>query len=250
MRIDWLFTKHDIASVRNEVERHAASPLLADRRARNLSPRKEEVSRQRFWRALCMALLTTQQPSGPVSAVSRLLCTRPFPLAHTALSAAPDPAEHATDILIAFGGIRRHGNIGSELATNLQLLEAGEWDRLLVVLGALYSLVDRNTERGVANYLDDTFKGLGPKQARNVLQALGLTRYEIPIDSRIARWLRDHRFPVPVSAAALSDREYYCFVLDGVQRLCETAKVLPCELDGAVFASFDREEWKLDLVRF
>jgi len=32
-------------------------------------------------------------------------------------------------------------------------------------------------------------KGIGPKQSRNLRQALGLLRYEIPIDSRIVKWL-------------------------------------------------------------
>jgi hypothetical protein len=34
-------------------------------------------------------------------------------------------------------------------------------------------------------------KGVGPTQARNLLQSLGLTWYEIPLDSRVVRWLRD-----------------------------------------------------------
>jgi hypothetical protein len=37
---------------------------------------------------------------------------------------------------------------------------------------------------GVAGYIQETFEGFGPKQSRNLLQALGLTRYEIPIDIR------------------------------------------------------------------
>jgi hypothetical protein len=35
------------------------------------------------------------------------------------------------------------------------------------------------TEEEVADYIDNHFVGFGPKQARNVLQALRLTRYEI-----------------------------------------------------------------------
>ena len=33
--------------------------------------------------------------------------------------------------------------------------------------------------------MSERLAGFGPKQARNLLQGLGLTRYEIPIDSRI-----------------------------------------------------------------
>ena len=42
----------------------------------------------------------------------------------------------------------------------------------------------RETEAEVADYINDTFRGFGPKQSRNILQELGLTRYEIPIDNR------------------------------------------------------------------
>ena len=137
-----------------------------------------------------------------------------------------------------------------ELSANLRLLEAGEWHTLHEALALLRRPATPDLERAVANYLDDNFAGLGPKQSRNVLQALGLTRYEIPLDSRVTRWLRDASFPVPVGATALSDRAYYCFVLDIVQQLCEATGVFPCELDGAVFAASDSAAWTPALVRF
>lgn len=250
MHIEWSFSDKDTQAVRATIEENADSPLLQDRRARNLAETREPITSERFWRALCMGLLTTQQPSGPTSAVSRLLCAKPFPLAHVPLANSPDPATSATAALVAYGGIRRHGSIGREIGENLRVLEGDEWSRLLEALSLLSSPADAKIERRVADYLNKTFLGLGPKQARNVLQALGLTRHEIPLDSRVAKWLRKQAFPVPVSAAALSDREYYCFVLDGVQRLCSAAGVFPCELDGAIFASYDKESWNPDLVRF
>ena len=90
---------------------------------------------------------------------------------------------------------------------------------------------------------DHDFHGFGPKQARNLLQSLGLTRHEIPIDSRIAKWLNDFGFPVRLSASALGDRHYYAFVMDGVQALCRASEVAPCVLDAAIFASFDGGGW-------
>ena len=84
-------------------------------------------------------------------------------------------------------------------------------------------------------------KGFGPKQSRNLLQALGLTRYEIPIDSRIIKWLNGSiSFPVKLTATALSDRNYYQFVCEGFQQLSAACGIYPCILDAAVFASYDR----------
>ena len=95
----------------------------------------------------------------------------------------------------------------------------------------------------VADFIDDSFAGFGPKQARNLLQSLGLTRHEIPIDSRITKWLNEFGFPVRLSASALADPNYYCFVMDGFQALCRACEVAPCVLDAAIFASFDGGGW-------
>jgi hypothetical protein len=250
MRLTWHFTETDLKAVRRIVQWHDSHPIVIDRRERNLASHKPAVSRERFWRALMLALLTTQQPSGPNSAVSRFLATKPFPLSYRLCKASARRAAFATEALVSFGGIRRHGVIGSAVESNLDLLDTDEWPILQSKLKPLASLADATTERAVADYLADRFVGLGPKQARNLLQVLGLTRYEIPIDSRIAKWLRSLAFPVPVSASALSDHDYYCFVLDGIQRLCEAVGVLPCVVDGAVFASFDQDEWNAELVQF
>ena len=99
------------------------------------------------------------------------------------------------------------------------------------------------SDRKAAAFIDDNFEGFGPKQSRNLLQSLGLSRYEIPIDSRITKWLNDFGFPVRLSATGLSDRNYYNFVSSGFQQLCKEAKVLPCVLDAAIFSSFDADSW-------
>ena len=98
-------------------------------------------------------------------------------------------------------------------------------------------------ERQAADFIDESFYGFGPKQSRNLLQSLGLTRHEIPIDSRIVKWLNGFGFPLMLSATALADRNYYCFVMDGIQEICRACEVMPCVLDAAVFVSFDKEGW-------
>jgi hypothetical protein len=70
---------------------------------------------------------------------------------------------------------------------------------------------------------------------------LGLTRYEVPIDSRITRWLNEFGFPVTLSADALSDRNYYRFVSEGIRELCDACHIYPCLLDAAIFSSYDEE---------
>jgi len=91
----------------------------------------------------------------------------------------------------------------------------------------------------VAEYIAANLKGFGPKQSRNLLQWLGLSRYEIPLDSRITKWLNEFGFPVKLSATALQDINYYNFVSDGFQKLAKTADIYPCVLDAIIFASYD-----------
>ncbi|MGB9611916.1 MAG: hypothetical protein ACPL7M_13180 [Bryobacteraceae bacterium] len=148
----------------------------------------------------------------------------------------------------AAGGIRRNETIARQLEENLGRLEAGGW-RLVEKLAQRLSRQrarepvrsDAALEREAARAVAELFKGVGPKQSRNLWQDLGLTRYEIPLDSRITKWLKGMGFPIPVSANSLGDAPYYDFALDGVQFLCAKAQVLPCVLDAAIFASYDTE---------
>lgn len=92
-------------------------------------------------------------------------------------------------------------------------------------------------------FLATHFDRIGPKHSRNLLQILGLTRYEIPLDGRVTKWLNDDLgFAFDVSAASLSDPDYYDLISEGVQQLCATAEVLPCVLDAAVYVSFDERD--------
>src|SRR4051794_37056495 len=60
-----------------------------------------------------------------------------------------------------------------------------------------------DTERNAARFIDDHYQGFGPKQSRNLLQGLGLSRFDVPIDSRITKWLNEFGFPVKLTVSAL-----------------------------------------------
>ena len=81
------------------------------------------------------------------------------------------------------------------------------------------------------------FKGFGAIEARIFLQYLGLTKYEIPIDSVVSDWLNNFGFPVKLSTTALQDRNYYHFVSDGIQLLCKKANVYPCVIEAAIHSN-------------
>ncbi len=244
MKIKWLVSAKDVARVTAVVESQSDNPLFLLRQKENLADTKPPVTKARFWRAMVCMRLTTQQRSGPDSAVTTFTVKRPFPLTYSAVRRSR-PKEEAliAKSLRAAGGIRFCDKIGKELAHNLALLEGGEWSEALKQCNQLTRLVPQDIEAAVAGYIDEHFVGFGPKQARNLLQALSLTRYEIPIDSRVTKWLNNNGFPVRLSAEALQDRNYYTFVSDGVQALCEKSGVVPCLFDAAIFALGDSGQW-------
>lgn len=244
MRIIWDIHDQDVARVRTLIDSQQDNAFVQQRIQRNCLQTRSTVSRDVFWYRMVCCLLTTQQRSGPDSAVTRFIRAKPFPLSLEVCASHEDVGGFALDILSSFGGIRRHGKISVEIQTNLERLERGLWRCTMGILDDLRSDGTVGMEPKAAHFIAERFKGFGPKQSRNLLQALGLTRFEIPIDTRITKWLNDFGFPVKLSAQALSDRNYYMFVSDGIQRLCAQSGVYPCVLDAAIFTSFDKQAWE------
>ncbi len=221
---------------------------MQDRKKRNLEGNSFKIIKENVWRVLVGCLLTTQQRSGPESNVGRLLQTNPFLLSYDVCLNQQDVESFSLKALSDFGGIRRTNSIAKEIKVNLSNLEEGLWTDLLNRLKQFDKNTSLELERETADFIDEHLKGFGPKQSRNFLQWLGLTRYEIPIDSRITKWLNKFGFPVVLSAGALGDKHYYQFVSDGIQQLCLASDIYPCILDAAIFASFDGDAWTSDNV--
>ena len=245
MDINWHIERRDVGRVKDLIAEQTAAGnrLIRHRKETNLSENKPSVTRLKFWREMVLARLTTQTRSGPGSPVHKLSKAELFPLSLRKVRSEQDVKGFIAEIVHAHG-IGKHNQHAEYLATNLDLLEnRGEWKKALKECNRLTTIVSVAEEREVATYIHKTFKGFGPKQPRNLLQELGLTRYEIPIDSRLTAWLNEFGFPVDLNATALSDRGYYEFVSDGIQELCQKANKYPCIFDAAVFALADGEAW-------
>lgn len=250
MKLHWQIGSKDVVPVKALVAGQAGSALIRARQQHNLAQTKPAVTKERFWRAMVSMRLTTRQKSGPESHVARFIRLNPFPLTYPTVHQARDAGVLIAKVLRKAGGIRFADKIATELAQNLEILEDGLWTDTLVQCNRLTQLVPRDIEIEVARHIQEHFLGFGPKQSRNLLQSLGLTRYEIPIDSRLTDWLNEFGFPVRLTATALGDDNYYRFISDGIQALCERSGVLPCIFDAAVFASRDSVAWTDDNVIF
>ena len=240
MKLNFEISPAEARKVRLFYRDWAEHPFVLTRHRRNVLGERPPVTRKLFWEAYVSALLTTQQRSGPGSAVGRFTSETPFPLSLGRCRRQRNPQRFIERSIREYGGIRRGPTIGEAAAAGLEWLEATGWSEMLTAAGALEGKrVAAKDERAAARLLALYLPQIGPKQSRNVLQMLGLTRHETPLDSRITRWLNDFGFPVRLSAASLADPDYYELVADGFQALCRSARILPCDLDAAIFVSFD-----------
>ncbi len=249
MRIQWVVDRQDTERVAEFVVSQRGRSFAQHRIRKNVRGPVPSFHREVFWQAMVSCLLTTQQRSGPESAVTRFICTEPFPLDLQTCVQQPEVDDYVERIVTDFGGLRRARRIGEEVRACLVWLEGqGGWLEIECEANALAECrrcrpqgSDKLAERAAAKLVAENLKGFGPKQSRNLWQTLDFTRYEIPLDSRITKWLNGIGFPVKLSASGLADANYYDFVMDGVQELCAAGGVLPCVLDAAIFAGFDTD---------
>ncbi len=245
LEIQWKTQGRDIARVQEVLESQAQAPLfqqLATERAKNLAAKKPDVRKEDFWREMVLARLTTQNKVGPGSPVDKLGRESPFPLAYEIVRPKRGKEGFIRETVRAHG-IGKYKQSARDLTYNLQYLEKEKgWQNVLPKCNQLTRLVSAKEERRVAQEIAQVFKGFGPKQSRNLLQLLGLTRYEIPLDSRVIKWL-NQSLPhghAKLHAGMLTNQEFYEFVLDGIQELCEKAETPPCLFDAAVFSAMGK----------
>ncbi|NTU52315.1 MAG: hypothetical protein HGA97_01155 [Chlorobiaceae bacterium] len=215
--------------------------IVVDRQHRNVDRYDLDISRGKVWKTHIGCLLTSQQKSSVGSPIQRFLDSSSQLLSIGHCDSLNDLKEFAFKELKESPGIRFTDKISEHINTNHDRLSKGRWSELLDILHPfVLTPCSKEEERAAAERIPDILKGFWPKQSRNFLQWLGLTQYEIPIDSRIIKWLKEtgnSTTKALLPPAAFSDKDYYCCILDAIQGLCRDAQVLPCMFDAAVFAS-------------
>lgn len=242
MDIIWKISDSDITKVQNFVGENT-NAFVEYRISKNIDRKNISVDKNSILKSVIMGLLTSLQSSGPNSKVAKFIRLKPFPLSVENILKANN-IEGFLRITLKENGLNRFKNkIPYFFATNYSRLQNSNWEIINDLTNKLDGKATKEIERTIADNIQDSFIGFGPKQSRNILQTLGLTKYEIPIDSRIISWLNEFGFPISLSSAALQDKNYYHFVLDGIQFLCDRAQIYPCILDAAIFSSNDNGEW-------
>lgn len=236
------FTDSDVQKV-HDVLRSTEGNLHVEKRfQRNVKRIGLEITREIVWKNHIACLLTSQQRSNIDSPIHKFQHSEPYLLPLSVAMEEKNLFGYAENVLKNFGGIRFSNKIAKQVNKNvIYFKNPTEWDKIVSLLSPFVENPKTQIEeRNCAQEIAKKFAGFGPKQSRNLLQGLGLTKYEIPIDSRMCKWLKklgksDHLGLL--STKALSDNEYYCALLDSIQILCNRAGVLPCIFDAAVFIS-------------
>lgn len=205
MKLLWEIEENDIKRIRSFFQKHEDNNFVRRRLKRNVNKELPEFTNNIFWEAMVSCLLTTQQRSGPESAVTRFISSKPFPLSYEICRQENDLKSFAESTITKFGGIRRGTTLAEEISSNYYWLNQAGWRFVNTLISQLKDRETEDAEVEAAEKIAEKLKGFGPKQSRNLLQALGLTKYEIPIDSRIYKWMNDFGFPLQLSATALSD---------------------------------------------
>ena len=225
MKILWEISIEDIQKIKTFVKLHKNNNFVQARIKRNLAKTKPRITKAVFWRNLISCLVTTQQRSGPNSLVNVFLNSEFFLLDYWLCKSKPR-IEFSAERILAKYRLRRSNVLAKEIKENLIYFES-HWKEISGKLEELRIKQNIKTERRIVGYFQEKFKGIGPKQSRNLLQSLGLTRYEIPIDSRITKWLNSFGFPVKLTAQGLSDTNYLISYLMGYNIFVKSLSSIP-----------------------
>lgn len=244
MIADWSISADTMSKWKDFVEANRDKDLPRRRRARNVKRTEPlDLSKEEIWRVLVGCNVTTQQRSGPNSAASRFLDSD-SPALDLKKCRSSRNLHHLVEAECTLAGLRRSKTIAKNLAKTLNNLESpGGWDALEAQLATLERNTTSKKERLVTDYLrSGGFPGLGQKQARNFIQWIGLSKYEVPLDSRVLKRLRELGANFVPTGSAMTDEAVYLFVQGLVQRIANDLHMYPCELDACIFASFGEEE--------
>jgi thermostable 8-oxoguanine DNA glycosylase len=238
MTSNWTFDSFVVGKVKAFFEEHRNSSFVQKRIRTNTIQRTSPVTKDEFWYWMVACLLTSRQPSGPKLPVANFIRTVPSPLTYGVCRDSSNLATFAESVLTDFGGLRFATRIGKFIAENMLFVDSGGWELIFQQLEIARENSTPTTERLAAELLAFHLSGIGPKQSRNVLQCLGLSKYEVPLDSRTSKWMVTFGFP-EVTTKELQNRKSYNLISDNYQRLCEACGIMPCVLDAAIFSSFD-----------
>lgn len=236
MKIDWNINEDDVKKIADFVKQQSGEHI-ANRIARNINFQGLLVNRDTILYSLLYSLLLSSLKTDNYLHIDSITTSARYNFQYLTIKDVADIESYVPEILKMHGLALDLKKAPEYFANNYYLLESKNWELVDRLIRKLCIKESKKAEREIADYIEKLFKGFGPCEARVFLQTLGLTKFEIPIDSVISEWLNNFGFPVKLSPISLQDRDFYHFVSDGIQLLCNRAEVYPCVLEAAIHAN-------------
>ena len=244
MKVIWDLNDSDSKKVVDFVNENK-TPFVENRISRNINRKGLILDKDIILRNMLMCLLATHHDSNQDKKLAAFFKKEPSLLTVEFLTKIYDnDIENEVLEVLTSNGITPSNKIINFFIQNYFYLLQSNWAIITELENCISGDYTISNERDLADNIDKIFKGFGSVQARSFLQALGLTKYEIPINSRIIAWLKDFGFPILISPIALQDKSFYHFITDGIQLLCAKANIYPCVLDAAIYSFNNANDWQ------
>jgi thermostable 8-oxoguanine DNA glycosylase len=238
MEIIWKISDSDINKIRDFIKKYK-SPNVEKIINRNIKHIDTVIDKDSLLRAMLICLMSSDTDFYPESKIEQMFNKKPYLLSYEFLLKVSN-IEYAFKNIFQPSGITKYLNkVPKYFSTNFNFLVETNWELELEINRSIKHELTKDDERKLADRVDKSFKGFGSKEARSFLLALGVTKYEIPIDYKLINWLKNFDFPINFSKIALQDILFYHFVSDGIQKLCEISDIYPCVLYTSIISSSD-----------
>jgi thermostable 8-oxoguanine DNA glycosylase len=238
MELLWKLNDSDIDKVR-EIVKTNMNTNVERVINRNIKYIDRLIDKNSILKTMLICLLASETDSYPESKIEQLFTEKQHLLDYQYLFKIRNIEYAFEEVFKKFGITKYVKKVPNYFATNFNHLAETNWDLEFEINNLIRKELTKDDERKLADIVDRSFKGFGSKEARSFLLALGVTRYEIPIDYKLIRWLEKFNFPIKFTKAALQDILFYHFVSDGIQKLCEASEIFPCLLYASIQASSD-----------
>jgi thermostable 8-oxoguanine DNA glycosylase len=238
MELIWKVSDSDIIRIRDFVKKHE-NPNVEKIINKNINHFDRIIDKDSLLRAMLICLMSSETDSYPESKIEQVFSKKPFLLSSQYLFKVTNIELAFQEAFQTFGINKYLKKVPKYFSTNFDFLVETDWDLESEINRSLEHELTKYDERKLADIVDRSFKGFGSKEARNFLLALGVTKYEIPIDYKLIKWLNNFDFPIKFSNIALQDILFYHFVSDGIQKLCEISEIYPCVLYASIISSYE-----------
>lgn len=236
------FTNAVLNKYKKLINEYKDDPHVQKRNKRNVMRKDIKITEDEFWKALAIAILSTQSKNNEEFGKNRReLGIDDYEKMKT--------CKDIPNCVRKLKGIRYTNKKPESIARCMDILQE-KWEEIKKYLETIRSSTTLEKEREVADYLRKTFKGnqIGLKQSRNIIQMLGLSQYVIPLDSRVMKVLKANGgIKEPAQKKPLQSRAGYCAIEDQINDLCAKLNgqcgnfvVKPCNFDICAFISEEK----------